>query len=267
MTIFERPVSAFMSSPVKTILPDVSLAAAEQRLHESAHSCLAVVDDDGKLCGVLSRTDILRIGRLRAKMADDPHLLTLPHRSVRTMMTRHVVTVDPTTPLQAAALAMVQNHIHRVFIVQHGRPVGVVAAYDLMRVIVEARLADPILRWMSSPVVTINAAESVGVATDLLRDSQVHGLVVEDQEWPVGVFTQTEALLAATLDVNIRVEDVMSSALLCLPPKLPVFRAAAFARDMRARRILAVSSREFCGILSGLDIARIVACHEVGLSI
>jgi hypothetical protein len=53
----------------------------------------------------------------------------------------------------------------------------------------------------------------------------------------------------------------MSCALLCLPLKLPLFRAAAFALQTRARRILAVESREMRGIVSGLDMARAIACH------
>ncbi len=264
MTTFDRPVCDFMSTPVATIHPDATLADAEQRLEAGSYSCLGVVGEDGHLCGVLSRTDVLRIGRLRAVMAADPQLLKMPHQLVRARMIHNVVTADRTTPLHAAAAAMVQNHIHRIFVVENGRAVGVLSTRDLMRAIIEARVAEPIMRWMSSPVLTISASDSVAVATDLLQDARVRGLIVEDQDWPVGVYTQTEALAAAERDANTRVDEVMSCALLCLPPKLPLFRAAAFALDTRARRILAVASREMQGILSGLDMARVVACSTGG---
>lgn len=259
MSTFDRPVSDFMSAPVATIHPDLSLQDAERRLEEGSYSCLAVTDPDGHLIGVLSRTDILRIGRLRAAMGEEAQLLKLPHQVVRGRMTRDVITADPTTPLSAAAAAMVQHHIHRVFVVQNSRPVGVLSTRDLMRAIVEARVADPISRWMSSPVMTIAATSTVGEATDVLQESRVRGLVVEDQEWPVGVFTQSEALAASSRDPSVPVEEVMSCALLCLPTNMPVFRAAAFGLETRARRILATQARQLHGILSGLDMARVVA--------
>lgn len=259
MSLFDQPAADFMSAPVAAIHPESSLAEAERRLAEGGHSCLAVVGDDGMLCGVLSRTDILRIGRLRASMAEEPRLLAMPHQTVRMKMTRDVVTADPTTPLRAAAAAMVQRSIHRVFVIADGRPAGTLSSRDLMQAIVKARFSEPISRWMSSPVVTVDATDSIAAATDLLHRSHVRGVVVEDQGWPVGIFTQTEALASASLDSSTPVEEVMSCALLCLPPNLPLFRAAAFALKTQARRVLAVASREIQGILSGLDMAHIVA--------
>lgn len=257
--LFAQPVSAFMAKPVATIYPDASLQEAERRLEDAPFSCLAVTDVDGHLCGVVSRTDLLRVGRLRASMAEDTHLLKLPHQTLRTRMTKDVITADPTTPLQAVAGEMVQKHIHRIFIVENSRPVGVLSTRDLMSAIVRARIADPIKRWMSSPVMTVSATATIGEATDLLQEARVRGLVVEDQEWPVGLFTQTEALLSASQDASTKVEDAMSCALLCLPLNMPLFRAAALALETRARRILATANREIHGILSGLDIARVIA--------
>ena len=256
---FQQRVADFMGSPVATIHPDASLQEAEQRLEQAPFSCLAVTDLDGHLCGVVSRSDVLRIGRLRATMADDSHLLRLPHHTVRAHMTRDVVTADPGMSLQAVATVMVQRHIHRVFIVENSRPVGVLSTRDLMRAIVAARVADPIKRWMSSPVMTVSATSTIGEATDLLQEARVRGLVVEDQEWPVGLFTQTEVLLAATREASTPVEEVMSCALLCLPQNMPLFRATALALETRARRILCTAAREIHGILSGLDMARVVA--------
>ena len=266
MTTFDRPAADFMSASVETIHPDSPLAEAERRLTTGAYSCLAVAGGDGKLCGVLSRTDILRIGRLRATMADDPQLLTMPHQPVRTHMIRSVITTEPSTSLRAAAVAMMQHRVHRLFVVSGERAVGVLSTRDLMRAVVEARLAEPLSHFMSSPVLTVSATQGVGAAADLLQESRVRGLVVEDAEWPVGVFTQTEALAASKLVPSTPVEEVMSCALLCLPLKLPLFRAAAFALQTRARTILAVASRDLHGIVSGLDMARAVACHLSGTS-
>jgi CBS domain-containing protein len=49
-----------MSSPVVTISPDAPLAAAAKRMHEGGYRSLPVVDDDGKLVGIVARRDLLR---------------------------------------------------------------------------------------------------------------------------------------------------------------------------------------------------------------
>lgn len=259
MTTFARAVADYMTTPVATIRQDAGLADAEARLTSGPHSCLAVTDEDGRLAGVLSRTDVLRLGRLRATMAQDRNLLTMPHQPVHTRMIREVVTVPPQETLQRAAAAMLQHHIHRVFVVEKGYAIGVLSTRDLMRAVVDARTSEPLSQWMTSPVMTVNVSDTVEEATDRLHSARIRGLVVEDGEWPVGVYTQAEALTAGALDAGTRVEAVMSCAMLCLPSTLPLFRAAAFALQTRARRILVVSARELQGVVSGLDIARAVA--------
>jgi hypothetical protein len=75
----------------------------------------------------------------------------------------------------------------------------------------------------------------------------------------VRIYTQREAPDAAALDRRRPVEEVMTCAMLCLPSRTPVHRAAALALETRARRLLAVSARALCRIARGLDIARLMA--------
>ena len=51
----------------------------------------------------------------------------------------------------------------------------------------------------------------------------------------------------------------MSAAILLLPADLPVHRAASQAAAMDARRVVATRDDERVGILSGLDLASVVA--------
>lgn len=259
MNVYDLPTSDFMSMPVIAIHPDAELVEAERQMEQTGVSCLAVVGARDELLGVISRTDILRVGRLRSQMGADAHLLTMPHQTVRQRMVADVVSVDPDTPLRAAAARMLEHRIHRVFVVDNGLAVGVLSTRDLMRAVMEERTQSPIGQWMSHPVIAVSATETLARATDRLGETHVRGVVVLEEEWPVGVFTQSEALGAADLDPMTPVEEVMSCALLCLPVGMPVFRAAAFAVETRARRVLAVEARELRGILSGLDMARVVA--------
>ena len=89
--------------------------------------------------------------------------------------------------------------------------------------------------------------------------AHVSGLVVVDDGWPVGLFTQREALHVKDLPRDTPVEAAMSSALLCLSPNVRVFRAAQQAATLGVRRIIAVDDSKPVGILSGLDFARVAA--------
>ncbi len=63
MSVFERTVSEYMSSPVCTVSADDTVEDAHKIMTEKRISCLAVVGRDGQPAGVVSRSDLLRIGR------------------------------------------------------------------------------------------------------------------------------------------------------------------------------------------------------------
>jgi CBS domain-containing protein len=112
---------------------------------------------------------------------------------------------------------------------------------------------------MSSPAFTVRASEPISLATDRLEKAHISGLIVVDGEWPVGFFSQREALAARDLPRSTPVEEGMTSAMLALEADTPLHRAAAQAAELRVRRVIAVRSRNIEGILSGLDFARSAA--------
>ena len=177
-------------------------------------------------------------------------------RPVAKLMTTDVETISPDEPLSLAAEKMVSRHVHRIYVETDGRPVGVVSTKDVMLAIRDKKTNTPISRWMSSPAFTVRASEPISLATERLERAHVSGLVVVDDGWPVGLFTQREALESRDLARDTKVEDAMSSAMLALDVDTPLHRAAAQAAELRVRRIIAVKQRSIEGILTGLDLAR-----------
>ena len=59
MANFEMPVTDYMTTPVETVRIGESLIAANELFAGQGVSALGVVDEDGVLKGVISRTDIL----------------------------------------------------------------------------------------------------------------------------------------------------------------------------------------------------------------
>ncbi|MGK3983884.1 CBS domain-containing protein [Sorangium sp. So ce136] len=260
MMRFATPVSRYMTCEVITAPDTTPLPEVHRSLGEHAISCVPVVDAASRAIGVLSRTDLLRLGRFDTKTNSRGMLLTLPDVPARDVLRPGIITVGRTTLVVQAASVLLKHRIHRVFVREGDSLTGVFSTKDLLLALVEARDATPIAELMSAPAYTIPLDAPLALAADRLTTAQVSGLVVVDPDgWPVGMFTQTEALLAHGVLSDSPVEDVMSPAMVCLDVRTPLHRAAAAAHAAQARRVLVVQGRRLRGVLTGLDFARAVA--------
>lgn len=104
-----------------------TLGDAVRRMVEDEVSALVVVDDEGCLAGIITRTDVLR-----AYIALDDWQA----HPVEEYMVREVVTVDPEARLLDVAELLLRRSIHRVVVVRKEegrlRPVSVVSSADLL---------------------------------------------------------------------------------------------------------------------------------------
>jgi predicted transcriptional regulator len=256
---FQVPVELYMTSPVHTVGPDDDLREAQRRLDGLSISSLAVVDGSDEIVGVISRTDLIRVGRRQAGSRGKAALLTLPEMAVSRRMSTDVVKLSPEDSIATAAKQMVKGRLHRVFVEESGRLTGVLSTKDVMLAIRDKRMKNPISEWMSSPIFTIRSEEPVSLAAERLEKARVTGLVVVEDDWPVGLFTQREALEAHDRERHTAVEEVMSASLLALDVDTQLHRAAAQAAATKVRRVVAVRGRRMEGILTGIDFARAAA--------
>ena len=256
MSNFQMPVELFMSSPVHRVEPSENLQSVYSRLGSLGVTSLAVVDDAESLVGVISTTDLLRVGRRENGGRPGRVLLSFPDERVSERMTKEVVVVGSGDSIAVAAERMVNGHLHRVYVVEGEKLVGVLSTRDIMLAIRDKVMRAPIEDWMSSPAFTVRASENISLAVDRLGKAKVTGLIVVDDGWPVGLFTQREALMSAELPDETPVEAVMNAAMLILDRRTPLHRAAAQAAALHVRRVIAVKGDEVVGILTGLDFAR-----------
>jgi CBS domain-containing protein len=202
---------------------------------------------------------LLRLGRREGAGHGAP-LAPLPARSAGEVATRPAVVVTPGESLMHVAGMMVERRIHRVFVAQEGKLVGVFSTLDLLRAIAHSRVELQLAEVMSKPAFTLPVASTVAHATDRLAHAHVSGLCIVDEEgWPVGLFSQREALAASHVPGESSVEDAMSYALVCLHGQVPLYRAASLAASSRARRVLVIEHRHVVGVVTPLDFARAVS--------
>jgi CBS-domain-containing membrane protein len=102
----------FMNTKVRTIGPDQSIREAAQILIDTQLYTLPVVDATGKLCGILTRTDLLQAVRTSPLMSPEASSVTQPlshtrplpgmsaqQQPVSAYLNTEVVTVEEDTPL------------------------------------------------------------------------------------------------------------------------------------------------------------------------
>jgi CBS-domain-containing membrane protein len=140
-------IAELMSTPALTVWPWRPIPEAGRLLLRQNVTALCVVDDDGRLIGVVSRSDLLR-HRLtrdpRAHLRPTPMDRTEPPTTVADVMTRDVVALPPTADEADAAQLMLERGIRSIPVVDDGRLLGIVSVTDMLRAAVrgDQRIAD-----------------------------------------------------------------------------------------------------------------------------
>lgn len=123
----ERTVLEAKRYGVHSCRCEATLLEAARRILDLDVSALVVLDEGEYLRGIISRTDLLRACTERDDWATQP---------VAGHMSTDVVTVTTQALLRDVAELLLQNHIHRVVVVQeeqgNQRPVAVISDGDFI---------------------------------------------------------------------------------------------------------------------------------------
>ncbi len=143
-----------MTSPAIVVQPNATVAEIANLLATKHISAVPVCDADGKLCGIVSESDIIRPFRasIQAKrdwwieqMAEGEEMsrqfldyLRVDTRIAADMMATRIITAEEHATVAQLAELMVNHEIKRVPILRDGRIVGIVSRADLVAAIAHA---------------------------------------------------------------------------------------------------------------------------------
>jgi CBS domain-containing protein len=125
-------VASLMTRRPVVVTEEDAIAVVAELLAGYDITGLPVVDPTGRLVGVISQTDLVR---LRGS--------TLPWTGwhglmVRDLMTTPARTIAASAPLDEAARRMTADHVHRLVVVDNRQtPIGVISESDLVREIAD----------------------------------------------------------------------------------------------------------------------------------
>jgi CBS domain-containing protein len=127
-----------MTTDVVTTTPQESVKAVTQRLLERRVAALPVVDDEGRLVGIVSELDMLRL-----RVPPDPRAHLFPQsqpdapapRTVDEVMTRDVYALPHSADAAAFASLMLESGVKSVPVVRGELLVGIVGRRDLLRLL------------------------------------------------------------------------------------------------------------------------------------
>jgi CBS domain-containing protein len=137
-------VEEVMTRDVITVRPETTIHEAAALMVTHGISGLPVVDDTGRVVGIVSEGDLIIRQKGRRShpwwrgFFDDGEKLAREYQkragtTVSDVMTRSVLCVSPRLPIESVAIILDERRIRRVPVVDLGRLVGIVSRGDLIK--------------------------------------------------------------------------------------------------------------------------------------
>jgi CBS-domain-containing membrane protein len=124
-------VAELMHSPVTTVRMDSTIRDAVVTLVDEHISAVPVVDNKGRMVGVLSTTDLLEAESAATDRTARDQLFD--DAIVKDLMTPRILTIPGDADVRDAAQQMLYAGVHRLFVEYDGKLVGVISQTDLVR--------------------------------------------------------------------------------------------------------------------------------------
>lgn len=175
----KRTVSDVMTRTVVVVTESTPFKDVVRRMQEYRVSALPVLDDDGRLVGLVSEADLIL--KEDPELDEGAHLFEGRHRrhdrekaaglTSRELMSSPVVTVAPDASLGDAARVMHRKAVKRLPVLdEHGRILGILSRSDLLKVFlredadIEREIREDVIRrtlWIDPDTVTVSVRDGV----------------------------------------------------------------------------------------------------------
>lgn len=194
-----RIVRDVMTREVMTVTGSAGFKEIVRIMQEHAVSAVPVVDEGGRLVGIVSEADLLLKEEYEPEIQSERRLLSFRGRKAERkkaagllathLMTTPVVTVEPDATLPKAARLMHERKVKRVPVVDvEGKVVGIVSRADILRVFLRPdweifdEVTQTVLRrtlWLDPEAITVTVRGGVVLLEGVVEQRSMLPLVTE----------------------------------------------------------------------------------------
>lgn len=192
---------------------------------------------------------------------------------VSTIMSRDVLTLEPTEILQSAIEKMNFNNISCIVILKNKKAVGILTERDIVRFIsldLDFEKTE-LLSIMRSPVISVSEDINIAEAAHLMVINGVRRLVVVDSKLKIiGIITQTDIIRSLNIESFIsskKLEHVMIRKIISVRKKDPFNKAIELMISHNISCMLVMEDKKPVGLISEHDITKAIAESSISNSI
>jgi len=225
-----------------------------------------VVDDDRKLIGVVSETDLILEARNRARSTQSKSPAT-----VKDICTGNLVTVDHQASPRQTLQMLMDRYIHSLPVLADEKLVGIVTTTDFLREFSYGQLTcakEPVSDFLQPAGATLEPDATADEALAALKNCKSDYLAVVQGGCPVGLVSGREILKSLAIKGTKQRLDGSTSILKFLrktPPFRPGQRMSEAAALMVEHSLSALTvtnqANRYLGLISADDILQIMLRH------
>lgn len=250
---------------------DTTILQVRQLLSESDVRQLPVIDDDGRVVGMISQRDLALAAYRGGMKGKRGYREALQNSTVAQVMSRQVMTVEGPSAADSALQAMVAHRFNTIPVTSDGQLVATMTTADFLKKIAYGNWPghdQPIRPRMRSPGHTIDANDTLGRAFEAAEWHAQEYVIAVRRYRPLGIFSRTAMRLAIFLESNEEEAQRLKStpvhlllqSLPVLHPETTLSTAALTLLEHHARALPVVDrSRLLLGILTEDDLLQAMA--------
>jgi len=228
---------------------------ARSIMRECGFRALPVLED-GKLVGIISRGDVLRVTSRKTNI------------KVKGLMSENVVTASPDDDLFYAARKMISSGIRQLIVVKNDKLFGIITAKDILRKFVEndyTPVKKKVGDVMTRDVVYCEQDDEISKIWDKMYSSGYSGLPVVKDGKVIGMITRMDIIRDSSVMLskesgkirNVHVRKVKKTPAITTTPTENIKNVAEIMIERSISRLPVVNSSDrLLGIVDIEDILR-----------